>query len=417
MFWNATGCILLSCSSRDAYNSGEILTLQRFFGFSLNHPPAQAELGNVRLSLRTNMNKTNPIASYANMFCREPQRDQRIVPAANVASDDVQVAAILTSLSTIAEKEFFSGTSSGRTEAYHQPKKQHPLLESKMSTTPLESNISLESYIQSCRLKKIQHRARAVSIESNPITEADLSYFSPQSNTLTSSVSISPLSMPSALVTPSSSPILGSRVVARSMASVLPRVIHLSPKAIADSVAGTVGVAPTAGLRGPNQIPDFNPTRRIKSKQHTKSKPVKAIAKKKQAKNIVRAKDGSDTMLIMKRFCWRDFPELENILISNRREYLSFSSHNYSPAQKKFNNNLTASIIKTAEECGYKFSPQHFDFSAVRDRIRCFYKSYVQGEKKRLFSALAAASNAEESRAIEKEIAFLDSRSSGTRKG
>jgi len=191
----------------------------------------------------------------------------------------------------------------------------------------------------------------------------------------------------------------------------------LSPKAIADSVAGTVGVAPTAGLRGPNQIPDFNPTRRIKSKQHTKSKPAKAIAKKKQAKNIVRAKDGSDTMLIMKRFCWRDFPELENILISNRREYLSFSSRNYSPAQKKFNNNLTASIIKTAEECGYKFSPQHFDFSAVRDRIRCFYKSYVQGEKKRLFSALAAASNAEESRAIEKEIAFLDSRSSGTRKG
>ena len=369
------------------------------------------------------MNKTNPITSYATMFCREPQRDQRIVPAAtaNVASDDVQVAAILTSLSTIAEKEFFSASASNRTEAHHQPKKQHPLLESNLSTTPLESNISLESYIQSCRLKKIEHRARAVSIESNPITQADLSYFSPQANTLTSSVSISPLSMPSALITPSSSPILGSRVVARSMASALPRVIHLSPKAIADSVAGAAGVTPqalSAGLREPNQLPDFNSTRKLKFNQHTKSKPVKSsIAKKKQAKNIVRAKDGSDTMLIMKRFCWRDFPELENILISHRREYLSFSSRNYSPAQKKFNNNLTASIIKTAEESGYKFSPQHFDFSAIRDRIRCFYKSYVQGEKKRLFSALAAASNAEESRAIEKEISFLDSRSSGTRKG
>jgi len=195
----------------------------------------------------------------------------------------------------------------------------------------------------------------------------------------------------------------------------------LSPKAIADSVAGTAGVTPealSAGLREHNHIPDFNPTRKLKFNQHTKSKPVKSsIAKKKQAKNVVRAKDGSDTMLIMKRFCWRDFPELEKILISHRREYLSFSSRNYSPAQKKFNNNLTASIIKTAEESGYKFSPQHFDFSAVRDRIRCFYKSYVQGEKKRLFSALAAAGNAEESRAIEKEISFLDSRSSGTRKG
>mmetsp|Transcript_29832 Transcript_29832/g.87040 ORF Transcript_29832/g.87040 Transcript_29832/m.87040 type:complete len:369 (-) Transcript_29832:1231-2337(-) len=367
----------------------------------------------------------NPITSYATMLRQEPRRGQRIVPGATVAaSDDAQVAAILlTSLSTIAEREVFSGAANGRTEAHHQPKKQHPLLDSKPSTTSMESNISLETYLQSCRLNKIQQqRARAVSIESYSIN-TDPSYFSPQAvtaNTLTSSVSSSPLSMPSALVTPSSSPVLGSRTVGRSMISALPRVIQLSPKAIADSVAGTDGVKPaalSAGFEESNQIPELNLTKRIKSKHYTKSKSIKVIVKKKQSKNIVRAKDGSDKMLIMKRFCWRDFPELENILVSNRREYLSFSSRNYSPAQKNFNNSLTASIIKTAEECGYKFSPQHFDFSAVRDRIRCFYKSYVQGEKKRLFSALAAAANAEESRAIKKEIAFLDSRSSGTRKG
>ena len=121
--FNCSCLILLSCSSRDAYNSGEILTLQRFFGFLALNRPAQAELGNVRLSLHTNM---NPITSHATMFCRESQRDQRITPAANVASDDVQVAAILTSLSTIAEKEIFSGSASGRTEAHHHPKKQHP---------------------------------------------------------------------------------------------------------------------------------------------------------------------------------------------------------------------------------------------------------------------------------------------------
>lgn len=361
------------------------------------------------------------------MLRHEPHRGQHITADAPVANDDAQVAAILTNLSTIAEKEFFSDPT-GRIGVPRQPKKhQHPLLDSKPSTTSTASNISLDSYLQSCRLKKIQQRARAVSIEyTTSNNNSNPSYMlSPQSteaaDSLSSDTIVSPLSMPSALITPSSSPILGSRVVVRTeMSTALPRVIHLSPKAIADSATHTNGVRTatlSTGFERSNQIPPLYPTAgKSKSRQHTKSSSTKVIAKKKQPKNIVPAKDGSKKMLIMKRFCWRDFPELENILISNRREYLSFSSRNYSPAQKKFNNNLTATIIKTAEDCGYKFSPQHFDFSAVRDRIRCFYKSYVQGEKKRLFAALAAATSAEESRAIKKEISFLDSRSSGTRK-
>ena len=362
------------------------------------------------------------------MLRREPHRGQQINSAAPMANDDAQVAAILTSLSTIAEKEF-SSDSTGRIVP-RQPKKkhQHPLLDSKPSTKSIASNISLDAYLQSCRLNKIQQRARAVSIEyTSGTSNSDPSYMlSPQSteaaDSLSSDAIVSPLSMPSALVTPSSSPVLGSRVVVRTkMSTALPRVIHLSPKAIADSAAHTNEVRTamlSTGFERSNQIPPLYPTTgKSKSRQHTKStSTTKVIAKKKQPKNIVPARDGSKKMLIMKRFCWRDFPELENILISNRREYLSFSSRNYSPAQKKFNNNLTATIIKTAEDCGYKFSPQHFDFSAVRDRIRCFYKSYVQGEKKRLFAALAAATNAEERRALQKEIAFLDSRSSGTRK-
>ena len=369
----------------------------------------------------------NPITSYAAMLRHEPHRGQHIAATAPMANDDAQVAAILSNLSTIAEKEFGPGANSRILP--RQPKKhQHPLLDSKPSVTSIAGNISLESYLQSCRLKKMQQRARAVSIDyTSGTTSSGSSYMlSPQSTEVADSLSadtiVSPLSMPSALVTPASSPILGSRVVVRSKkATALPRVIHLSPKAIADSAAHTNGVRTamlSAGFKAPNQIPPPYPTAgKYKSRQQTKStSTTKAIAKKKQPKNIVPAKDGSKKMLIMKRFCWRDFPELENILISNRREYLSFSSRNYSPAQKKFNNNLTATIIKTAEDCGYKFSPQHFDFSAVRDRIRCFYKSYVQGEKKRLFAALAAATSAEERRALQKEIAFLDSRSSGTRK-
>lgn len=360
------------------------------------------------------------------MLRHDSQRGQQITAAAPIANDDAQVAAILTNLSTIAEKEFGSGTN-GRIVPRQSKKHQHPLLDSKPSTTSIASNISLDAYLQSCRLNKIQQRARAVSIEyTSGTTNSDPSYMlSPQSteaaDSLSSDTIVSPLSMPSALVTPSSSPVLGSRVVVRTkMSTALPRVIHLSPKAIADSAPHTNGVNITTlstGFKESDRIPPlYLTTAKSKTRQNTKSTSTKVIAKKKQPKNIVPARDGSKKMMIMKRFCWRDFPELENILISNRREYLSFSSRNYSPAQKKFNNNLTATIIKTAEDCGYKFSPQHFDFSAVRDRIRCFYKSYVQGEKKRLFSALAAATSAEESRALRKEIAFLDSRSSGTRK-
>lgn len=360
------------------------------------------------------------------MLRHEPHKDQLVTGAAPIANDDAQVAAILTNLSTIAEKEF-SSDSTGRIVPRQPKKHQHPLLDSKPSTTSIASNISLDAYLQSCRLSKIQQRARAVSVEyTSGTTNSDPSYMlSPQSteaaDSLSSDAIVSPLSMPSALVTPSSSPVLGSRVLIRTkMSTALPRVIHLSPTAIADSAAHTNGSRTamlSTGFERSNTIPPLYPTAgKSKSRQNAKSTSTKVITKKKQPKNIVPARDGSKKMLIMKRFCWRDFPELENILISNRREYLSFSSRNYSPAQKKFNNNLTAAIIKTADDCGYKFSPQHFDFSAVRDRIRCFYKSYVQGEKKRLFAALAAATSAEERRALQKEISFLDSRSSGTRK-
>jgi len=367
----------------------------------------------------------NSITSYATMLRHESQKNASMV--APIANDEAQVAAILTNLSTIAEKEFYSRPN-GRTETHQLKKHHHPLLGAEPPATPIASNISLESYLQSCRLKK----PRAVSIEYTT-NSSDPSYLAPQATMAAASLIrqdsiVSPLSVPSALVTPSSSPVLGTKVLVRpNLSTTLPRVISdLSPEAIADSVAHAAnGVKPvvlSAGFKASNQVPNLFLTKKSKPKQHgnkniaKKSTSIKIAPKKRQPKNVVPARDGSNKMLIMKRFCWRDFPELENILISNRREYLSFSSRNYSPTQKKFNNNLTATVIKTAEECGYKFSPQHFDFSSVRDRIRCYYKSYVQGEKKRLFSALAAAASAEESRAIKKEIAFLDSRSSGTRK-
>ena len=40
-------------------------------------------------------------------------------------------------------------------------------------------------------------------------------------------------------------------------------------------------------------------------------------------------------------------------------------------------------MIELASEHGHAFDETEFSFVAVRDRIRCYYKSYVQSMKKR----------------------------------
>jgi len=92
-----------------------------------------------------------------------------------------------------------------------------------------------------------------------------------------------------------------------------------------------------------------------------KTKPVKAVLRKK--------------------FSWRDYPELEDCLIANREEYLKHSTMNYTHEQRTFNNRLTQKLLDIAKEHGYIF--EDFSFVMVRDRIRCYYKSYIQSLKKK----------------------------------
>lgn len=40
-------------------------------------------------------------------------------------------------------------------------------------------------------------------------------------------------------------------------------------------------------------------------------------------------------------------------------------------------------MIQLAAESGFAFDDSDFSFVTVRDRIRCYYKSYVQSMKKR----------------------------------
>jgi hypothetical protein len=75
--------------------------------------------------------------------------------------------------------------------------------------------------------------------------------------------------------------------------------------------------------------------------------------------------------------------ELEAFLIANREEYLRHSALNYTVQQKQYNNRLTERLLELAAEHGYVFDETEFSFVTVRDRIRCYFKSYVQSAKKR----------------------------------
>ena len=78
-----------------------------------------------------------------------------------------------------------------------------------------------------------------------------------------------------------------------------------------------------------------------------------------------------------------NFIELEAFLIANREEYLRHSALNYTVQQKQYNNRLTEQLLELAAEHGYVFDDIEFNFVTVRDRIRCYFKSYVQSAKKR----------------------------------
>lgn len=75
--------------------------------------------------------------------------------------------------------------------------------------------------------------------------------------------------------------------------------------------------------------------------------------------------------------------QLEQFLIANREEYLRHSALNYTIQQKQYNNKLTERLLELATHHGYLFDTSEFSFTTVRDRIRCYFKSYVQSAKKR----------------------------------
>lgn len=90
-----------------------------------------------------------------------------------------------------------------------------------------------------------------------------------------------------------------------------------------------------------------------------------------------------------KKFSWKSYPELEDFLIANRPEYLRHSAQNYTLEQKDYNNTLTARLVEYAEQCGYGkllddvYKQDFGSFTAIRDRIRGYYKSFLQSSRRR----------------------------------
>mmetsp|Transcript_36978 Transcript_36978/g.40109 ORF Transcript_36978/g.40109 Transcript_36978/m.40109 type:complete len:412 (-) Transcript_36978:336-1571(-) len=122
-----------------------------------------------------------------------------------------------------------------------------------------------------------------------------------------------------------------------------------------------------------------------KRKKKTSSTVVQKLPpNKKQQQQKPKPKQGKTG----KKFSWKAYPELECFLIQNREEYLSYSStKNYTTEQRDYNNRLTARLLEHTNSNQstdlYADLFTHCSFSQVRDRIRSYYKSYVQSFKRR----------------------------------
>ena len=127
------------------------------------------------------------------------------------------------------------------------------------------------------------------------------------------------------------------------------------------------------------QAPEVDDSSKPEAKKQKTTKASRPLIEKKVAKKSPKRTKAT----LRKKFSWKNYPELENFLIKNREEYLRHSALNYTMQQKQYNNCLTERLIELAADCGYVFDEEAFTFVSIRDRIRCYFKSYVQSRKKR----------------------------------
>lgn len=244
------------------------------------------------------------------------------------------------------------------------------------STTPLQQTDSSSSedddededtsdasYIDT---KYQQKRLRSVSIDC-PLPESPVMFATSSARTHTTTGLmgggpnlVSPLSTPVLVKATASGKLLPGRKARGRQSQKAKRERRPSQKAAAAKKAS----AAAAALQDDHHQDHHDDSKRsLKAVSVPKGKTIKTILRKK--------------------FSWKNYPELEAFLIANREEYLRHSALNYTVQQKQYNNRLTERLLELAAEHGYVFDDVEFSFVTVRDRIRCYFKSYVQSAKKR----------------------------------
>ncbi|KAL7577369.1 hypothetical protein ACA910_002100 [Epithemia clementina (nom. ined.)] len=87
-------------------------------------------------------------------------------------------------------------------------------------------------------------------------------------------------------------------------------------------------------------------------------------------------------------FVWSHYPPLEKVLRDHMEEYYHLSlQKRQSAAQQAFNNELVQ-IVRQVARKDWGWTIPTLDDKALRDRIRCYYKTHIQNAKKRLATML-----------------------------
>ena len=178
---------------------------------------------------------------------------------------------------------------------------------------------------------------------------------------------------------------------------------------------GTLNIISPDSSPVSRRMPIRKPGLRVFTKRRTYSSDSSdSSCEKRPFQTQNKAKNHAVKTILRKKFSWKNYPEvsvllivsilcslfwrtctyfitfvccylmqLETFLIANREEYLRHSALNYTVQQKQYNNRLTERLLELAAEHGYVFDEEAFSFAMVRDRIRCYFKSYVQSAKKR----------------------------------
>ncbi len=196
------------------------------------------------------------------------------------------------------------------------------------------------------------------------------------------------------------SPIYSSQPSSNLHRVLLKDVMHLNMNNEARNRSGSIAAMspilsrslhppPSQGMTGPTRKPMFVGQTKHKRGENSHitncHKALGIVYKNTITKNTVtnNATNTEVRAILRKKFSWKHYPELEAFLIENRDEYLRHSALNYTMEQKLYNNRLTGRVIELATSCGYVFDPEMFTFAMIRDRIRCYFKTYVQSCKRR----------------------------------